>query len=110
MTMAPDPAIFLRGVMAELGCETDADLVAVMGWRASATSNISKWRRGRNAPDFAATWEMLAAAGWLDGGAIRRRLSEEEGAEVQAGLAQAEARARDQAERQERARDKRRSA
>jgi hypothetical protein len=108
--MAPNAAVFLRAVMDELGCETDADLVAAMGWRATATSNISKWRRGLNAPDFEATWEMLAAAGWLDPEAIRRRLSKEEGAEVQAELAQLEARARDQAERQERARDKRKSA
>ncbi len=108
--MSPDPAVFLRAVMAELHCETDADLVEAMGWRASATSNISKWRRGLNAPDFEATWEMLAAAGWLDGGAIRRHLPKAEATEVLAELARSAARAHDRVAKQERARDKRKSA
>lgn len=48
-----------------LGVSTDSDLVAALKWQPSAISNVSKWRRDLNDPDYEATWDLLDAAGLL---------------------------------------------
>lgn len=76
----------------------------------NTAKRVARWRKGENAPEYAATLALLRVAGWLDQSAIRRDLAGVEHAEALAGLEQAESLARDQAERQERARGNRKSA
>lgn len=82
--MAPSAASFIAAVKKQLDVRTDGELVKLLGWEPHETSNISKWRTGKNAPSYEPVMDMLEATGWLSveaRTALRRAEEEAQAAE-----------------------------